>query len=86
MKLSEYISAERGNASRLAAALGVGLSYVSQMANGTRTVSPARSLQIEGFTAGAVSRKELRCDWNEIWPDLLDAPPRSARRSESQTG
>ena len=73
MKLSEYISAERGNAARLAAALGVGISYVSQLASGNRTASPARAVQIEALTGGQVSRKELRDDWMSIWPETNEA-------------
>ena len=73
MKLNEYISVERGNAARLATALGVGISYVSQLASGHRAVSPARAVQIETFTNGVVSRKELRDDWQQIWPEAGEA-------------
>jgi len=69
MKLNEYISTERGNAARLATALGVGISYISQLASGHRAVSPARAVQIENVTNGVVSRKELRDDWQSIWPE-----------------
>lgn len=69
MKLSEYIEAERGNAARLSAALGVGISYISQLASGHRTASPARAVQIEVLTQAQVSRRELRPDWSLIWPE-----------------
>ncbi|MEI6738008.1 MAG: YdaS family helix-turn-helix protein [Pseudomonadota bacterium] len=72
MELKTYIeTAERGSASKLAAELGVSLSFLSQMASGAAAISPARSVAIESFTHGAVARKETRpSDWHMIWPDL----------------
>lgn len=71
MNLQSYINAEKGNATRLVAALDIPLSYLSQMASGNRSTSPERALAIERFTDGVVSREELRPDdfW-KIWPDL----------------
>lgn len=73
MKLAEYISAERGSASRLAIELGVSMSYLYQMANGIRPVSPARAVRIEELTNKSVSRQETRDDWRLIWPELVNA-------------
>lgn len=72
MNLKTYLSKlERGGASRLADALGVSISFMSQMASGAAAISPARCVAIEQATNGAVSRKDLRPDdWNLIWPEL----------------
>lgn len=72
MNLKTYLSElERGGASRLAEALGVSISYLSQMAAGTAAISPARCVAIEQATAGAVTRRDLRPDdWAQIWPEM----------------
>lgn len=74
MNLKKYLSTlERGGASRLAEALGVSGSFLSQMASGDAAISPARCVAIEQATAGAVTRKDLRPDdWESIWPELSD--------------
>ncbi|WP_080422483.1 YdaS family helix-turn-helix protein [Burkholderia ubonensis] len=79
MNLKTYIStAPRGTAKRLADALGVSPSYLSQMASGASSINPRRCRQIEDATGGNVTRRELRPnDWHEIWPDLayvVEAP------------
>ena len=68
MKLADYIKAERGNGSRLAAALDVALSYLSQMASGHRPVPPAMCPEIERLTNGQVRCEELNdsVDWAAI--------------------
>ena len=73
MNLKTYLSTlERGGASRLADALGVSISFLSQMASGSAAISPARCVAIEQATIGSVSRKDLRPDdWHLIWPELL---------------
>lgn len=87
MNLSEYICTERGNAARLASALGVSISYVSQLSNNYRPVSPARATQIESLTNGSVTRRDLRPnDWHEIWPELAqDSKPQLSTPSEHPT-
>jgi DNA-binding transcriptional regulator YdaS (Cro superfamily) len=74
MELREYLAGlERGGAAKLAMAIGVTPSYLSQLAAGTTPRSPARCVQIEHATGGLVSRKDLRPnDWHEIWPELGD--------------
>lgn len=71
MTLSDYIQAQRGNAKALADKLGVSKSTISQIANDSKGTSPARCVAIENATEGAVSRKDLRPDWREIWPELV---------------
>jgi DNA-binding transcriptional regulator YdaS (Cro superfamily) len=75
MNLKTYISTERGRATNLAAQLGVSLSYLSQMAAGTAPVSPERCVEIEHATDGAVSRRDLRDNWQSIWPELAEQTP-----------
>jgi DNA-binding transcriptional regulator YdaS (Cro superfamily) len=70
--LLTFIKSERGNASRLAASIGVSLSYLSQMSTGT--ISPKRCVQIEEATSGGVTRQEMRPDdWADLWPELKTA-------------
>jgi DNA-binding transcriptional regulator YdaS (Cro superfamily) len=73
MTLSEYIKARRGNATKIALALGISLSYLSQMAAGTVSISPERCVRIWQITDGAVTRRDLRpADWWLIWPELVN--------------
>lgn len=85
MKLTEYIRETRGNATALAATLGVSLSQLSQMAAGTCPISPQRAVEIDRATGGKVRRWDCRPrDWHLIWPELIAAPgapriPRAVR-------
>lgn len=74
MNLLEYFKAEKGNQARLAKALDVSPSYLSQMASGTVATSPKRGVQIEDATDGAVTRRDTHPDdWWLIWPELVTA-------------
>ncbi|MHA0949529.1 YdaS family helix-turn-helix protein [Enterobacter ludwigii] len=71
MQLSEYLKAH-GPATRKALEqhLGISKSYLSQLASGKSSISPARCILIEIFTRGVVSRAEMRpSDWSGIWPN-----------------
>lgn len=72
MQLKNYLeSLERGGAARLARALGISPSYLSQLASGEAPISPARCVKIEKELDGAVTRQEMRpADWQDIWPEL----------------
>lgn len=77
MNLKEYLSTlGRGGAAKFAARIGVSASYLSQMASGATTISPARCVQIEDESAGMVTKPEMRSDWQSIWP----APSTPRRR------
>lgn len=79
MKLSKYLAAERGRAAALATAIGRASAFVSQMASGARTVSPATAVMIERATEGAVSRRDLRPhDWHLVWPELAEGSEHGA--------
>lgn len=71
MQLKAYIQSTRGNATALAEALGIPLTYLSQMSSGDRAVTPQRASEIELHTQKAVTRQEMRPDdWQAIWPEL----------------
>ncbi len=76
MQLSDYTKAERGNAKRMAAGLGVSLSYLCQMAApGRAAFSARRCVQIEALSNLRVRRWDLRPhDWHLIWPELVGTP------------
>lgn len=72
MNIKSYIQAEPGNATRLAAALDIPMTYLSQMASGERAVNPARAALIAQHTGGLVPHWETRPkDWWVIWPELI---------------
>ena len=67
-----------GGVNKLAAAIGIGQSAVSNWRARGTTPEPAACLAIERATNGAVTRKDLRPDdfWL-IWPDLTPPKKRS---------
>jgi len=77
MQLKQYISEERGRASKLAKEIKVSPSYLSQMASGEAPISPKKSVEIEIKTGGLVSRKDTNADWEKIWPELKEQHPSS---------
>jgi DNA-binding transcriptional regulator YdaS (Cro superfamily) len=70
MNLSSYL--EKNSNSELAKKLGVSQGLIYQWATKRRPVSPAKCVAIEKATDGEVSRKELRDDWEQIWPELVN--------------
>lgn len=71
MDLKTYFISESLAAKKLAQALDISPSYLSQMASGKTPVSPARAVQIEKATGGVVTRRDLYPDsWENIWPEL----------------
>lgn len=73
MKLKDWLKTHKGAAARMANEMGVTKSYISQLAAGTASISPARAVQIERITNGGVPRQDIREDWREIWPELIPA-------------
>jgi DNA-binding transcriptional regulator YdaS (Cro superfamily) len=75
MTLADFVS-KYGGQTDLARAIGAPAQLVWQWARGVRPVPIGRCVPIERATAGAVTRKDLRPDdWQDIWPELADAPP-----------
>jgi DNA-binding transcriptional regulator YdaS (Cro superfamily) len=73
MDLKTYISGERGRAKALAAKIGISPSFLSQIARGTAPASPRRCVDIEVATDGQVTRRDMRDDWRDIWPEAQPA-------------
>lgn len=66
-----------GGAAKLGAILGVSAQAISNWKE--RGVPIDRCVPIEVATKGAVTRRDLRDDWQAIWPELVHTVPR--RRS-----
>lgn len=84
MNLCDFLAAERGRGSAVAAAVGVTPVMVSQWSGGVKPVPVERCVDIERATSGAVTRRDLRPgDWWRIWPELITpahpAPQQEAR-------
>jgi DNA-binding transcriptional regulator YdaS (Cro superfamily) len=73
--LKQWLSAEHGRGVALARHLGVPASFVSKMAAGNKPVPVEHGAQIESFTGGAITRRDLfpqSCE--RIWPELATSP------------
>lgn len=70
MKLKEYLLQNKGQQKFIGDQLGASKQYFSQLVTGASPISPKRAVLIEKLTDGQVSRKDLRTDWKEIWPEL----------------
>lgn len=74
MDLKSYIASERGAAKKLADALKISPSYLSQLISGASNISPERAVEIEKATSCAVTRRDLFPEnWERIWPELAAA-------------
>ena len=73
--LSAWLDQERGRQIRLAQFLGLKPPVVAAWASGRRPVPISHAAEIERFTGGAVTRRELfPKDWGRIWPELVATP------------
>ena len=81
MDLKTFIeTSERGTATMLAEKINVSTSFLSQMASGAASISPARCVEIEQATCGIVSRRDIRPDdWHLIWPELKNKALKPAK-------
>lgn len=68
----DLASAAVGGASELAKLLGVSAQAISNWKE--RGVPIDRCVAIERATGGLVTRKDLRDDWQAIWPELEASP------------
>lgn len=67
-----------GGVSKLADAIGVGQSAISNLMSRNGKPSPENCVAIERVTKKAVTRKDLRPDdWHLIWPELAQAAKKS---------
>jgi len=71
MDISTYLDQERGRAAELARHLKVKPVNVSRWQKKQKLVPARYCLRIEAWSAGAVTRQELRADdWRDYWGDL----------------
>lgn len=71
MNLSKYIAETNAKKSEMARALNVSPALLHQWVTGLRPVAIPHCAAIEIYTAGKVTRRDLRPnDWAQIWPDL----------------
>ena len=76
MTLTQWLSEQYGRSAALAAHLRLPPSFVAKMKSGAKAVPIAHMAAIERFTAGAVTRRDLRPDdAHLIWPDLAESEP-----------
>lgn len=69
--LKEFISGmSQSEVNEFALTCGTTGGHLRNCANGSRGVSPKLAAQIEVVTNKKLRRKELREDWEEIWPEL----------------
>lgn len=82
MNLKEYFLTRRGEQMKMANALGVSKSQMSQMVSGICAISEKRCVLIENLTTGLVSRKDLRpSDWRDLWPELAEQEKTKSERA-----
>jgi DNA-binding transcriptional regulator YdaS (Cro superfamily) len=69
--LKTWLQQERGRQAALAKHLGVSPPNVVAWSTGEKPIPLAHGAQIDLFTGGAVTRKEMFPDsWRRIWPEL----------------
>lgn len=82
MDLKTYTNTlPRGGITDLAERIGIAPVYLSQLSARQDGREPSAELcvRIEVATAGAVTRRDLRADWRDIWPELIAPEPAKAR-------
>lgn len=71
MNIHEYFAQHPGSQLALAKLLNVTPGFISHLATGRRPVPIKYCLQIERYTEGKVTRRDLRPhDFAQIWPEL----------------
>jgi DNA-binding transcriptional regulator YdaS (Cro superfamily) len=81
-KLKAWADGERGRISGLSKALGLPYSFTFNIAKGKKSIPMIHAANIENFTGGAVTRKDMFPDsWERIWPEL--ATTSTANHQES---
>jgi DNA-binding transcriptional regulator YdaS (Cro superfamily) len=71
MNLNEWLKQERGRQAELARHLGIKPPQVADWISHDKPVPVVHMAAIEAYTAGAVTRREMRPDdWQRIWPEL----------------
>ena len=74
MKISQWVSEERGRSLAIARLLGITQPVVSDWCAGKKAIAAEHCKAIERFTDGAVTCQEMRPhDWHKYWPELAQA-------------
>ncbi len=74
MNLNEWLKQERGRQAELARHLGIKPPQVADWISRDKPVPVVHMAAIEAYTAGAVTRRDMRPDdWRRIWPELAGA-------------
>lgn len=72
MELAEYVDADRGRQTLVAAEINVQPQLLWQWARKVRAVPIPRCIPLEQATGMSVRRWDLRPgDWHRIWPELI---------------
>jgi len=81
-KLKAWVDGERGRGVSLAKHLGCMQPFVHKMANGAKPVPVHHAAEIEKFTDGEVTRKDMFPDtWQRIWPEMANTSPANPQES-----
>lgn len=74
MTLSDFFKTQGiGSQIKMSEALGIAAPYLSMYATGKRQVPVIVCVDIERYTGGKVSRRDLRPnDFQKIWPELVE--------------
>ncbi|HEF4732707.1 helix-turn-helix domain-containing protein [Burkholderia multivorans] len=84
MDLPTFLSNGKHRQRWLADALGVTQGLISQWVRKKAVPPPGRCVAIERLTGRKVTRQELRDDWMDIWPELVQAPAGTPDRKDGQ--
>lgn len=86
MKLTDYLKESQTTQDDFAERLGVTQGMVGFWVRG-KPPTPARAVQIERATQGAVTRQDLRPDdWRDIWPELAEEAGQGERQLAKEAG
>lgn len=73
MELSEYLTSRQASQAELARELQVTPGFIWQAIAKKRPWPAHLAVRIERWSGGAVTRADLRDDWQSIWPEY--SPP-----------
>lgn len=87
MDLKAFLSPLSADArEEFAAKCGTSRGHLQNVMYGIRPCAPELAVLIEKHSACAVTRKDLRDDWQAIWPELADAPRSAANHPGQRSG
>lgn len=70
--IAKYLQRTKQTQSSFASMIGVTQSAVYQYINEIRPVPEKVCVRIEQATEGRLTRKKIRKDWADIWPELKE--------------